>query len=100
MAKKPAAKKAARPARLTGTAVVEDNGPRKLIAFDPSTLQALELLGRDSMKDLQDLADEAFRDLLKKHGRPAGLKEALRQSARQAPANDDDGARARGRKAR
>ncbi len=52
------------------------------------------------MKDLQDLADEAFRDLLKKHGRPTGLKEALRQSTRQAPANDDNGARARGRKAR
>lgn len=62
--------------------------PRKLIAFDPETLQALELLGRDSMKDMQDLADEAFRDLLKKHGRPSSLKEALRQSTRQIPAND------------
>lgn len=62
--------------------------PRKLIAFDPETLRALELLGRDSMKDMQDLADEAFRDLLKKHGRPSSLKEALRQSTRQIPAND------------
>jgi hypothetical protein len=35
------------------------------------------------MKSFQELADEAFRDLLKKHGRPAGLKEALRKSARQ-----------------
>jgi hypothetical protein len=33
------------------------------------------------MKDFQELADEAFRDLLKKHGRPASLKEALRRSA-------------------
>ena len=33
------------------------------------------------MKDFQELADEAFRDLLKKHGRPANLKEALRRSA-------------------
>jgi len=65
--------------------------PRKLIAFDREILQALELLGRDSMKDLQELADEAFRDLLKKHGRPAGLKEALRQSARRLPANDPVG---------
>ncbi len=55
--------------------------PRKLIEFDPETLQALELLGRDSMKDMQELADEAFRDLLKKHGRPTNLKEALRKSA-------------------
>ncbi len=34
-------------------------------------LAALDLLGRDQMKDFQELADEAFRDLLKKHGRPA-----------------------------
>ena len=55
--------------------------PRKLIDFDTETLQALELLARDSMKDMQELADEAFRDLLKKHGRPTSLKEALRKSA-------------------
>jgi len=61
---------------------------RKLISFDAETLQALVLLGRDSMKDLQDLADEAFRDLLKKHGRPSSLKEALKQSTRQIAAND------------
>jgi hypothetical protein len=58
--------------------------PRKLIEFDPETLQELQLLGRDSMKDMQDLADEAFRDLLKKHGRPASLKDALRKSAKKA----------------
>jgi hypothetical protein len=56
--------------------------PRKLIEFDEETLQALELLGRDRMSDMQELADEAFRDLLKKHGRPTNLKEALRKSAR------------------
>jgi hypothetical protein len=33
------------------------------------------------MMDFQELADEAFRDLLRKHGRPASLKEALRRSA-------------------
>ena len=33
------------------------------------------------MKDFQDLADEAFRDLLKKYGRPVDLKDALRRSA-------------------
>jgi hypothetical protein len=48
--------------------------PRKLIDFDTETLQALELLARDSMRDMQELADEAFRDLLKKHGRPTTLK--------------------------
>jgi len=33
------------------------------------------------MKDFQELADEAFRDLLKKHGQPVDLKDALRRSA-------------------
>jgi hypothetical protein len=35
------------------------------------------------MKSFQELADEAFNDLLKKHGRPTSLKEALRKSAGQ-----------------
>ena len=39
------------------------------------------LLSRESMKTFQELADEAFRDLLRKHGRPLDLKEALRRSA-------------------
>jgi len=42
---------------------------------------ALDLMARDQMKTFQELADEAFRDLLRKHGRPADLKEALRRSA-------------------
>ena len=53
----------------------------KRVQFDDETWQALDLLGRDQMKDFQELADEAFRDLLRKHGRPADLKEALRRSA-------------------
>lgn len=61
--------------------------PRKLIAFDIDTMRALTLLARDRMMDFQELADEAFRDLLKKHGRPATLKESLKQSVR-TPAND------------
>jgi hypothetical protein len=32
------------------------------------------------MQDFQELADEAFADLLQKHGRPVDLKTALRQS--------------------
>ena len=53
----------------------------KRVQFDDATWQALDLLGRDQMKDFQELADEAFRDLLRKHGRPADLQEALRRSA-------------------
>jgi hypothetical protein len=32
------------------------------------------------MQDFQELADEAFADLLTKHGRPTDLKTALRES--------------------
>jgi hypothetical protein len=53
----------------------------KRVQFDDETWQALDLLRRDSMLDFQELADEAFRDLLRKHGRPTDLKSALRQSA-------------------
>ncbi len=55
---------------------------RKLVEFDAETWQALDLLTRDSMKTFQELADEAFRDLLRKYGRPSDLKAALRQSVR------------------
>ena len=55
--------------------------PGKRVQFDDDTWHQLNLLGHDQMKDFQELADEAFRDLLKKHGRPASLKEALRRSA-------------------
>jgi non-homologous end joining protein Ku len=54
---------------------------RKLIAFDDDTFDKLMQLGRDRMATLQELADEAFADLLKKHGIPIDLKDALRKSA-------------------
>jgi hypothetical protein len=55
---------------------------RKLIAFDDDTLDKLTQLARDRMATFQELADEAFADLLKKHGIPIDLKDALRKSAR------------------
>jgi antitoxin-like ribbon-helix-helix protein len=72
-AAKPAQPPAA-PARRAGRAT------RKLIEFDPETWMALDLLAQDRMATVQELADEAFADLLKKHHRPVTLKEALRQS--------------------
>jgi hypothetical protein len=57
--------------------------PGKRVQIDDETWQALDLLARDRMLDFQELADEAFRDLLRKHGRPTDLKTALRQSAGQ-----------------
>lgn len=58
---------------------------RKLIAFDDDTLDKLKQLGRDRMATFQELADEAFADLLKKHGVPIDLKDALRKSVRLDP---------------
>ncbi len=55
--------------------------PGKRVQFDAETWAALDLLARDRMMDFQELADEAFRDLLRKHGRPTDLRTALRQSA-------------------
>jgi hypothetical protein len=73
------------------------SGPRfRLLSQHPllqsgsasSSTPTLEGLARDTMKDFQELMDEAVRDLLKKHHRPVTVKEMLRQSARNAPAND------------
>ncbi len=55
--------------------------PGKRVQFDEETWAALDLLARDRMMTFQELADEAFRDVLRKHNRPTGLKEALRKSA-------------------
>ena len=55
--------------------------PGKRVQFDEETWRQIDLLGHDQMKDFQELADEAFRDLLNKHGRPVDLKDALRRSA-------------------
>ena len=55
--------------------------PGKRVQFDEATWRQIDLLGHDQMKDFQELADEAFRDLLKKHDRPVDQKDALRRSA-------------------
>ena len=55
--------------------------PGKRVNIDDETWAVLDLLARDRMATFQELADEAFADLLKKHGRPVGLKAALRKSA-------------------
>jgi hypothetical protein len=55
--------------------------PGKRVEFDQETFAAVDLLARDRMMSFQELADEAFRNLLRKYKRPTGLKEALRKSA-------------------
>lgn len=64
---------------------------RKIVEFDRETWRALEGLARDRLASIQELADEAFRDLLKKHHRPVTLREALKASTRAIPANDPGG---------
>ncbi len=68
---------------------------RKLIAFDDDTFDKLKQLGRDRMASLQELADEAFADLLKKHGIPVDLRDALRKSASITKLPSQDSARSR-----
>ena len=53
----------------------------KRVQFDDETWASIDLLAKDRMQSFQELADEAFRDILKKYGRPANLKEALQRSA-------------------
>jgi len=64
-----------------GLSELPDGAKRKIIEFDAETWQALHTLALDRMNTLQELADEAFADLLKKHHRPVTLKEALSASA-------------------
>jgi len=53
----------------------------KRVQFDTETWASVDLLAKDRMMTFQELADEAFRDILRKYNRPFSLKEALRKSA-------------------
>lgn len=72
-----APKLAVRPEKTGGNDLVG-----KRIQFDRATWDAVDLLAREQMKDLPEITEEAFRDLLKKHGRSADVRESLKMSAR------------------
>ena len=55
--------------------------PGKIVQFDDESWSSLNMLAKDKMMTFQELADEAFRDLLRKHDIPLSLTEALRKSA-------------------
>jgi hypothetical protein len=78
------AKKAAEKVATKRSAGTPPGIHRKLVEFDAETWQAVDLLGRDTFTTFQELADEAFRDLLRKHDRPVELGDQLKRSARQA----------------
>jgi hypothetical protein len=54
--------------------------PGKRVQFDDETWQAIDAVARGKRRTFQQLADEAFKDLLEKHRQPVGLKAALKQS--------------------
>ena len=57
----------------------------KRLRFDRDTWNALETLAQDQMKDIPEIVEEAMRDLLRKHGRSADLRQQLRLSTRENP---------------
>jgi hypothetical protein len=68
------------------------------VQLDDETWASLRLLARDRMMTFQELADEAFADVLKKHGRPVDLRAALRKSAQAADAPEQGRGKRRKRK--
>jgi hypothetical protein len=50
------------------------------VQFDDETFAAIEAVAQQQGVSFQDLADEAFKDLLKKHHQPVGFKAALQES--------------------
>ena len=52
----------------------------KRVQFDDETWHAIVALVRRSGSSFQELADEAFADLLKKHKQPVGLMASLKES--------------------
>jgi hypothetical protein len=61
---------------------------RRRVEFEGETWHALNQLAHETGRTFQELTAEAFADLLRKHHRPATLRDALRQSTRLLPAND------------
>ena len=54
--------------------------PGKRVQFEDETWQAIEAVARGKRKSFQELADEAFDDLLKKYKQPVGLMASLKES--------------------
>lgn len=88
MAKKK--RKAATGRRTQAAASGDDDLVGKRIQIDRATFDAISLMAREQMKDLPEITEEAFRDLLKKYGRTADFREALKMSAKQAGSKQTD----------
>jgi len=64
---------------------------QKKVGIDGYLMGVLTVLAQDLGCSVESLTDEAVRDLLRKHNRPRTLEEALRQSLRTLPMNDNGG---------
>jgi hypothetical protein len=54
--------------------------PGKRVQFDDQAWEAVQAVMRDRGKSFQQLADEAFADVLRKHKQPVGIMASLRES--------------------
>jgi hypothetical protein len=54
----------------------------KRVQFDADTWEAIAAVADRTRMDFQELAKEAFADLLKKHKQPVGLKASLKESVK------------------
>jgi hypothetical protein len=52
----------------------------KRVQFDDEIWAAIDAVAQQQGVKFQDLADEAFKDLLKKHHQPVGFKATLKES--------------------
>ena len=52
----------------------------KRVQFDDETWKAIVAVARSQGRSFQQLTDEAFADLLKKHKQPVGLMASLKES--------------------
>jgi hypothetical protein len=66
------------------------------IELTAQTWHALDSLSWERERPLNELAEEAFTDLFKKHRRPRSLREALRELARGRLPDVDSSLRKRG----
>ena len=57
----------------------------KRVQFEEDTWAVVDLLRQERRRSFQQLADEAFADLLAKHGHPVDVKNQLRVSLGKAP---------------
>jgi hypothetical protein len=62
----------------------------KRIQFDDETWEAIQAVMSDARQSFQQLANEAFADLLKKRKQPVGLKASLKESVGRKPRYQSD----------